>query len=141
MKLRSQGILIRLIDVVLILLFGFVSISQLERRSKVNLPVSSESKLNHPDPENLLRVSIYPYDDNQYGFLVENESLLLKDIQDLHRYLKHKKQYFIGEIRIKIYAEASSPIKYTMQVADLCEQLGIKKSLVMKLKSGKSGLR
>ena len=140
MKKKTSGLLIRLIDVVLILLFGFISISQLEQRSKIHLPISSETKLSTPDPENLIRISVYPFTEGQWGFLVENETQLIQDVRQLHRYLKNKKQFFSGEIRVKIYSEATSPIKYTMQVADLCNQMGLKKSLVLKMKNRRSGI-
>jgi biopolymer transport protein ExbD len=132
MKKKQSGIIIRLIDVVLILLFGFISISQLEKRSKVDLPVSDQTKLSTPDIENLIRIS---------GYLVENDNKILKNFNALHLYLKKKKKYFNRDIRIKIYSEAQAPIKYTMLIADLCEQLTLKKSVVVKLKTRQSGLR
>ena len=141
MKKKNSGIIIRLIDVVLILLFGFISISQLEKRSKVKLPVSSESKIAIPDSENLIQVAIFQYQPGKWGFLVDNETVLLKDINVMHRYLRRKKEFFKGEIRIKIYSEAKAPMKYTMQLADLCEQLNLKKSLIVKLKNRQSGLQ
>ena len=141
MNQKASGLIIRLIDVVLILLFGFISISQIEKRSKVNLPLSSETKLSTPDTENLIRVSIYPYHEDKWGFLVENEMVLIETIQDLHRYLIDKMQFYETQIRIKIYSEATAPIKYTMQVADLCEHLKLNKSLIVKMKTKRSGFR
>ena len=140
MKKKPSGIIIRLIDVVLILLFGFISISQIEDVSKINLPVSSQTTLSTPDTENLITVAIFPYERDQWGFLVENETKLLKRIEGVHVYLLNKKEYYRRDIRVKIFSEARAPIKYMMQVADLCEQLQLKKSLIVRLKERQSGL-
>lgn len=139
MKKRS-GLLIRLIDVVLILLFGFISISQVEKRSRIDLPVSTETLHSRPDRENLIRVAVAPLQPGEWGFLVENETRLLKDARALQHYLIQKSAFFQGDVRVKIYAEAGSPMRYTMLAADLCEHLQLKKSLVVRMSGSKSGL-
>jgi biopolymer transport protein ExbD len=141
MKKKNNGIIIRLIDVVLIILFGFISISQIQETSKVKLPVSSETKLSNPDYENIIPVTIYPHAKNQWGFWIESENKFFSHIGHLHRYLIDKRRYYKKDIRLKIYSEARAPIKYAMQVADLCEQLKFQKSIIVKLKERQSGLR
>ena len=137
---NKSGIIVRLIDVVLILLFGFISISQIEEVSRVHLPVSSETRLSTPDTENLISIAVFPYEKNRWGYLVENETKLLKTIEGVHLFLKDKKSFYKRDIRVKIYSEARAPIKYTMQVADLCEQMQLRKSLIVRLKERQSGL-
>jgi len=140
-KKKKSGIVVRLIDVVLILLFGFISISQIDDASMVDLPISSETKLATPDTENLIPISIYHRRGNQWIYLVENETKSLSNIDAVHLYLKNKQRFYKRDIRVKIYSEGMAPIKYTMQLTDLCEQLKLKKSLIVKLQSRQSGLQ
>jgi|GEM_PF-396897 len=137
---KRSGLLIRLIDVVLILLFGFISISQVEKRSRIDLPVSTETRHSRPDRENLIRVAVAPLRSGEWGFLVENETRLLRDARALQHYLIQKRTFYHGDARVKIYAEAGSPMRYTMLAADLCEQLQLKKSLVVRMTGSRSGL-
>lgn len=137
---KPKSILIRLIDVVLILLFGFISISQIEEASRVELPISSETKLSTPDTENLISVAIYQFPSGEWGYLVDNETKQIRSLDGLHLYLRTKKNYFKREARVKIYSEGKAPMKYVMQVADLCQQIDLKKSIIVKLKTRQSGL-
>ena len=141
MKKKGGGLLIRLIDVVLILLFGFISISQVEKRSKVNLPVSTETRVSKPDTENLIEIAVYEYEPNQYGYLVENETVLKKNEAELGSYIIQKQTKFKGKVRVKIYSESTAPIRYAMAIADFCERRRLAKSLVVKSLKTKSGLR
>lgn len=141
MKKKGGGLLIRLIDVVLILLFGFVSISQVEKRSKVDLPVSTETRVSKPDTENLIEIAVYEYEPGQYGYLLENETVLKKTHEQLFAYIIQKQSKFKGRIRVKIYSEATAPIRYAMAIADFCERRRLSKSLVVKSLKSKSGLR
>ena len=141
MKKKGGGLLIRLIDVVLILLFGFISISQVEKRSKVNLPVSTETSVSKPDMQNLIEIAVYEYEPNQYGYLVENETVLIRTENELKAYILKKKSKFKSKGRVKICSEAKAPIRYAMVIADFCENKDLDKSLVVKSLKTKSGLR
>ncbi|NQT26907.1 biopolymer transporter ExbD [candidate division KSB1 bacterium] len=141
MKKKDDGLIIRLIDVVLILLFGFISISQVEQRSKVNLPVSTETRTSKPDTENLIEIAIFPYENDQYGYLLENETLLIKSYEELVSYVSKKQSKYKGKVRVKIYSESKAPIRYAMQIADFCERRNFDKSLVVKSLKSQSGLR
>ena len=57
----GQGsMLLRLIDVVLILLFGFIAISEITFQSKVDLPKSNETPPSYPDKEEIIFIGILP---------------------------------------------------------------------------------
>jgi len=140
MKKRS-GMIVRLIDVVLNLLFGFMAISNVQQKVQVTLPVSSQTKLGKPDTENLIPVIVHPNGRGGWVFLVENETLALADIKRLGRYFETKKDFYKREIRVKIYSEAKAPIRYLMQISDLCEKMNLKKSIVVKLSNRQSGLK
>ena len=120
--------MIRLIDVVFILLFGFISISEISERSKIELPNSSETPPSNPDKEQVLFLGI----DQRGRFLVENESRAMSSAQELYVYLKDELAEVHGrgdEMRVRIRSNWDTPIKYTMAAADICDNLGIVKGI------------
>jgi len=132
--MSQGGIVIRLIDVVLILLFGFISISEISSKSLVNLPKSSQTKYSLPDNENLLIIGIMS--DGQY--LIENENELLSDFKALKFYIVTKNDENIQnkiETRVRIRSNWDTPIKHTLALANLCDFLGIPKGIDVILKS------
>jgi biopolymer transport protein ExbD len=131
--MNQGGIVIRLIDVVLILLFGFISISEISSKSLVNLPKSSQTHYLLPDQENLLIIGITS--DGQY--LIENENELLSDFNSLKFYIVTKNTENIQnkiETRVRIRSNWDTPIKYTLALANLCDYLGIPKGIDVVLK-------
>lgn len=132
--MSQGGIVIRLIDVVLILLFGFISISEISSKSMIHLPKSTQTQYSLPDKENLLIVGITP----QGKFLVEDESRLLSDFQSLKNYILNKNDENIKnkiETRVRIRSNWNTPIKYTIAVANLCDELKIPKGMDVVLKN------
>ena len=132
--MNQGGIVIRLVDVVLILLFGFISISEISSKSIIHLPKSTQTEYSLPDKENLLIVGITP----QGKFLVEDESQLLSDFQSLKNYIlnkNEKNQKNKIETRVRIRSNWNTPIKYTIAVANLCDELKIPKGMDVVLKN------
>lgn len=126
--MSQGGIVIRLIDVVLILLFGFISISEISSRSFIKLPKSDQSLYTFPDPEDLVIIGITP----DGKFLVNDESEVIANFRDLKNYLITKNQANIKnhiETRVRIRSNWNSPIKYTLAVANLCDLLYIPKGM------------
>ena len=132
--MSQGGIVIRLIDVVLILLFGFISISEISSKSLVNLPKSSQTNYSLPDKENLLIIGITT--DGMY--LIENEDELISNFSALKFYIVSKNDENILnniETRVRIRSNWDTPIKYTLALANLCDYLGIPKGIDVVLKS------
>ncbi|MCU0644621.1 MAG: biopolymer transporter ExbD [bacterium] len=132
--MSQGGIVIRLIDVVLILLFGFISISEISSKSLVNLPKSSQTNYSLPDKENLLIIGIMP--DGQY--LIENENELISNFDALKFYIVTKNDENIQnkiETRVRIRSNWDTPIKHTLALANLCDFLAIPKGIDVILKS------
>jgi len=128
--------LIRFVDVVLILLFGFISISEVTRRSKIELPESRDTPLSFPDKEEIVFIGITP----QGSYLVEDESMLISSPAQLRRYISELKRRYISRnlaLRIRIRANWNSPIRYTIQAAEICDQLGVPKGIDVRLKRGR----
>ncbi|UCE04990.1 MAG: hypothetical protein JSW07_15385, partial [bacterium] len=114
--MNHGGIVIRLIDVVLILLFGFISISEISSKSLIHLPKSKQMAYSLPDREDLLIIGITP----EGTFLIEDESEILTDFIALKYYivLKHEENLKNNvETRVRIRSNWSTPIKYTLAVA------------------------
>ena len=125
----KTGYLLRFVDIVLILLFGFICISSI-KPSTVNPPKSSETPYKNIDPNRIVFVSIQ--DDGT--FLVEDESRSMSSPTQLREYLRQKRQA-IGRTAMKarLRSSRSAPIYYLMQAAKICKQLGIRKSIEVEI--------
>jgi len=122
------GIIVRLIDVVFILLFGFISVSQLAEKSQIDLPKSQEMPPTNPDPEIVVILGVT----TSGLYLVENEKYAIDNLPQLRDYLSSKKEAVESvnqRIRVRIRANFDAPIKYTMRAADLCDELNIPKGI------------
>jgi len=125
---------LRFVDVVLILLFGFISISEVSEQSRIKLPISSETPPSYPDKETVIFIGI-----TQNGlFLVENEQKIITNIQDLKRYILRKKRFYGARgiaIRIRYRANWNTPVRHTIEAAALCDALDIPKGIDVRLKT------
>jgi biopolymer transport protein ExbD len=134
--MNKTSSLVRFVDVVLILLFGFISISEVTQQSKIKLPESVETPPSYPDKEEIIFIGVTP----EGNYLVENESKLITSPRQLRRYVADVKRRYEARnlpLRIRIRANWDSPIKYTIRAADICDQLGIPKGIDVRLKSGR----
>lgn len=124
--------LIRLIDVVLILLFGFISISTIEEESKVELPTSV---LSEPQ-EKAKSKEIIPIAITKEGWLlVENESRILPSIDRLEPYLLDKIKKF-HRIKARIRIDRQAKTWYLKKATKMCDKLGIEKEIEIIVKEG-----
>ncbi len=122
------GIIVRLIDVVLILLFGFISISEISRKSKIFLPKSTQTQPTNPDHESILIIGIT----SQGKYLVNNESLMISDFESLREYIIEKNKTDLlndSRTRVRIRSNWNTPIRYTVFLANLCDDLNIAKGI------------
>jgi biopolymer transport protein ExbD len=126
--MTQGGMIVRLIDVVMILLFGFICSSQLSEQSKITLPTTFELATSNPDPEIAEFVGILK--DGTY--LLSHEKLATRDLNRLARYLTQKKAELTDAgytMRVRLRANFDTPIRYVMRAADLCDRLQILKSV------------
>jgi len=134
--MSQGGVVIRLIDVVLILLFGFISISEISSKSLIHLPKSKQMSYSLPDKEDLLIIGIT----SEGTFLVEEESEVIEDFNALKYYIVTKYQENLKnkvETRIRIRSNWNTPIKYTIAVANVCDMLHIPKGMDVVLNTNK----
>ena len=134
--MSQGGVVIRLIDVVLILLFGFISISEISSKSLIHLPKSKQMNYSLPDKEDLLIIGIT--EDGK--FLVEAESEMIEDFNSLKYYIVTKHDENMKnkiDTRVRIRSNWNTPIKYTIAVANVCDMLQIPKGMDVVLNTQK----
>ena len=127
--MRASGFIVRFVDVVLLLLFGFITISNLQD-TDVPLPESTETDPVPVDVEEVIFVGVL--DDGR--FLVEDETKVLNSIESLREYLQQTRRR-LGPVPLKVRIRASrtAPVRYAFAVAALCDELGVNKSLEVEL--------
>ncbi len=126
--MSQGGMIVRLIDVVMILLFGFVCSSQLSEQSTITLPTTFELATSHPDPEIAEFVGVLK--DGTY--LLDQEKSQTRDPAVLARYLELKREELAESrytMRVRIRANFDTPIRYIMRAADVCDRLQLLKSV------------
>ncbi len=122
------GMMIRLIDVVLILLFGFISISEVSDRSDIPLPTSKLAPVQPPAQEEIIIVGIT----EKGEYRLRNGRLLLDSTRKLDIYLTRlaeKAKAAGGNFRVRVRPHKDTPIRYTMRVAAICDKLHIPKGI------------
>ncbi len=130
----SKGsLIVRLIDIVLLLLFGFLAISQIEKKSPAKLPQSITTMKTQPDKEEILILAIYRDKvRKKLNYYVEGENLhlpSLKSVEDKIRSRKESLQKFNRELKVRIRSNWDLPIKYTMKIVKYCQSNNIKVGL------------
>lgn len=123
-KRYVSGLIIRLIDVVMILLFGFIAISELSKKTKIKLAKSSTVPATYPDRERVLYIGVLP--DGRY--LVDNETRLIASAEVLAKYLDVQRQAHVQtstRLRVRLRASHNTPVKYAFPVVNICKEMSI----------------
>lgn len=126
------GVIVRFIDLVLILLFGFICSSELSQQSKIVLATTSELPPSNPDPEIVVFVGIKK--DGSYFY--DEERKRTQDIQELEEFLLRKKNELAPtryKMRVRLRANYDTPIRFVMRAADLCDRLEVAKSVDVRM--------
>lgn len=134
---RRTSLILRLIDVIFILLFGFIVISEIERKSQIQLAESQTQTPDIPDKELVVFIGVLP--NGQY--LVENEEMIVENLDDLTKYIKYKKQVFRAQgikIRIRVRASWDAAIKYAFPIVSICKRENIPVGMDV-IRQGRSG--
>ena len=121
----SKGsIIIRLIDIVLLLLFGFLVISEIEKASPVKLAQSKIEVKKEVDKEEVLIIAIT----KEKQMYIEREELLIPDLPSMKRLIDIRHKSFVAldrKMRVRIRSEWNLPIKHTMRIANYCRENNI----------------
>jgi biopolymer transport protein ExbD len=124
------GMIIRLIDIALTVLFGFIAVSDVEQKTQVKLPrnVTAVST-----PQNLKTLSLVVLPGPRYTLLdgvqeivsdpvLEHVEKILVAIRDDYRARNE-------DIVVLIQPDPNSPIQLTVNVLDVCERNQIQKNI------------
>jgi len=120
--------IIRLIDVVLLLLFGFISISQITKKSVIALPRSVSVPLAVPDREEVVFVGVM----RDGTFLVDNETRSVGDPAVLQIYLRQTQAALARQktiMRVRIRANWDVPMTHVFKAVAACEALKLPSGL------------
>jgi biopolymer transport protein ExbD len=131
--MTNSTLMIRMIDVVFILLFGFIAVSQIGSNAAIEPPKSNEAEETAPDDAHTIVIGVT----REGTFPVESGNVMLKNIAELQRYLRTKASESArqGEpIGVRIRANWDSSVEHSLAIAKLCRDMGIPKGLdVVKL--------
>lgn len=121
-------LMLRMIDIVFILLFGFIAVSQISSAKAIDPPKSKEAAEAAPDGARIVIVGVqqdgtYPIDDGSVTF---------RELSELREYLTvaaYEAKSADQRLGVRIRAHWQSPIEHSLAVARLCKELGIPKGL------------
>lgn len=132
--MRKSGFVVRFVDVVLILLFGFISISSV-RATEIDLAESTETPAPPPETEEVLFVGIRP--DGTY--LVDEERTELRGANALLGFLSSEVER-LGDrpIKVRIRASHDTPMRFLIDAARVSDELGLPKALEVRMAGGGS---
>lgn len=127
--MKRGRFLLRFVDVVLILLFGFIVISDIDEDSQIVLPSSYETERFQPGSEIVLFIGITSggeFIDERENFLLPSDEALKSHIQ------QHKSRY--GELaKVRIRANYDTQAYYAIRAAEICDEVDIKKAIDVKI--------
>ncbi len=125
---KRNNLMIRLIDIVFILLFGFIAVSQISNAEAIDPAKSTEARQGAPEGAVILIVGVHA----DGTFTVDRDSKSFRRLRDLRQYLGRLQSQLQAEgkpLGVRIRANWDAPTRYSLQVARLCRDLGIPKGL------------
>ena len=138
--MASRGFLIRFIDIGLIVLFGFLMISDIESSSRVELADASEAPEEEVEPEEEERrfvlVEILPSGAYSVSDPAEPEVAPVEHVdaealtEELRRRRAAHRELGVQTV-VLIQPDPASLVQRTVDVMDACDRLGVAKSLRM----------
>jgi biopolymer transport protein ExbD len=134
---RNMGMIIRLVDVVLIVLFGFLMISKIQQQVEIPLPHSKGLNLPAQLDADVLEVYVrrdgriqLGWIDSRYEIVMplknENPELARARFRELKALLVDANP---ERVPVAIKAEFNAPTQYTVDLLDACGDLDMPKSL------------
>lgn len=126
----QPGYILRFVDIVLILLFGMISVSRIEP-SDIQPPESTETPDKPIVQERVLFVGIQTEGVIQVG----EGNQTLQSLPELTEFLRGKiDQFGRSSLKVRVRSSHRAPMQYLLQVAALCDELGLRKSIEVETK-------
>ena len=134
--MHRRGYLLRFIDLGLIILFGFLMISDITVISQVTLPGKSEEQADPPTDESQIYMGVLIQNDGQYEIVdLADRSQLhvgIKSAEELQFVLKtmDEQQRAAGKtLNLLIEPAPASHMQKLVDVLDVCDRLAIQKNI------------
>ena len=134
--MQRRGLIIRFIDIGLLILFGFLMISDLDKSSQIRIPgkVSWDQLITDVNQIQYLGVSIKENDDYEITDLTEKQVLHgdLESPEELQFFLETLRNRYDNEgksLSVLIEPAPDSRMQRLIEVLDVCERLGIQRSI------------
>lgn len=136
-KKSNYGMIIRLVDVVLIVLFGFLMISKIQQQVDIPLPHSKGDNELARLADDVLEVFIRTDGRIQVGWIDSRYQIVMPlkndDEQLAHERFQQLKELLAeanpAKVPVAIQAEFNAPTQYTVDMLDACKDLGMPKSI------------
>ncbi len=125
----SNGtLMLRMIDVVFILLFGFIAVSQISKAEAIEPSKSTEAEEKAPEGASITIINVRS--DGVYS--ADGGDILMRSTREIRGYLRNA----LNEARarnmklgVRIRSSWDAPAQKTLAVAKVCRELGIPKGL------------
>jgi biopolymer transport protein ExbD len=126
----QAGYILRFVDIVLILLFGMISVSRIEP-SDIKPPESTET----PDKPVVQKRVLFVGVETNGTIHVGDDNRALGSLSDLTGFLQNRiNQYGRSALKVRIRSSRRAPMRYLMRIAALCDELGLEKSIEVETK-------
>jgi len=131
--MNSGGIIIRLIDVAMIILFGFIAISDIKVRAQIKLPTDQQEERQQTEEKE--PVVLFVKIELDQGYILEENEVVIAEINEakeleeflLQRYEQAKASGL--DMVLLIEPDENSIIQKTVDVLDICERYKIPKNI------------
>ncbi|MCA9732139.1 MAG: biopolymer transporter ExbD [Deferribacteres bacterium] len=130
----NSGLIVRLVDVVLIILFGFIGISDIKVKRQIKVPGKTvETETPQENQKNNVMVVVDFYEDDLYIFSVENKPI--GDCRGLskvrNQMLDYRDQYGNDSTGVVFILRPNETVsmQQTINVFDICEKEKLARSI------------
>ena len=141
--MASRGLLIRFIDIGLIALFGFLMISDIENSSRVELDSPAQPTTEQDEPSEQIYLAVHISGEGRFSVVhVETDSVLASEITSREVLLEALRGHSQDArssgraLTLLIRPDGRSPVQRTVDVMDVCDRLGLSRSLQMEPEPG-----
>lgn len=137
MQKRSNGMVVRLVDVVLIVLFGFLMISKIQQQVDIPLPQSKGENIAAQTDKDVFDVFIRADGRVQCGW-IDSKYQVQMPLDNTDRSYARAKYNELkalmdeanpNKIPVAIQAEYDAPTQFTVDLLDICKDLEMQKSI------------
>ncbi len=121
--------ILRLVDIVLLVLFGFISVATIEDQKRIELADAHEVIEQQAQDRRMVTLTIDAWGD----FFIEG-NLNEASLEEVAHYLEMERNLAGTEeiVHVRIRADRAAKMENIKWIANLCDELDIEKSLVVK---------